>query len=128
MRTNSKIILIVTVLLTAGCGKSSPMDAAGDQIADAILKTHYARANELTQLETRAKTELDMSARQLVSQCAVAAMKYVKVSDAQIAPVVAQVINPTSSDEALKQMAGGVSNHAERCIALPNAYDVGKQQ
>lgn len=119
------LFLIAAALIVTGCQKAPPMVQAGDQLADGLLKGRYA--DQGVQIESRAQSELGISAKKLVSQCAVAAMNYVKVPEAQALAVAGEILNAAGSDDQLKQFAGGVAYHLDRCINLPSAYDIIKK-
>ena len=127
MRTTTKTILILMMpLIAVACGKPGPMDAAADQITQAVLKTTYADPSNLIPLEERAKKDWGMDAPKLIKTCAVATLQYMKVTPEQAAKIGAQFANPGSGDDTSRDMAAGLSNHLERCLTRPSAYDVGK--
>lgn len=123
-----KVTLILAVVGVAACGKAGPIESAADQIAATTLKTRYANPAELAQLESRATSDYGMSSKKLVSGCAAAALKYVKVSDEQAGKVAAEIASPGTPDTAIRDLAIGAGNHMERCISLPTAYDISKKE
>ena len=127
MRTTTKIILIwMMSLIAVACSKPGPMDAAADQIAQAVLKTTYADPSNRIPLEERAKKDWGMDAQKLIKTCAVATLQYMKMTPEQAGEIGAQFANPSSGNSTSKDLAAGLSNHLERCLTRPSAYDVGK--
>lgn len=128
MRMTGTILLALASMaaLLGACSKPGPMDAAADQIAQAVLKTTYADPSNLIPLEERAKKDWGMDAPKLIKTCAVAALQYMKLTPDQADKIAAQLSNPNRGAEAAGEIAAGFSNHLERCLTRPSAYDVGK--
>jgi hypothetical protein len=120
------ILVTLTIVLIAGCSKPGPMDAAAEEIAQASLKTTYANPSNLIPLEERAKKDWGMDAHKLIKTCAVAALQYMKMTPDQATKIASQLSDPGSGDDNSRDMAAGFSNHLERCLTRPVAYDVGK--
>lgn len=128
MHNYTKLTLILVALTVAACTKPGPIESAANQITDTAMKTRYANPADMAQLETRATNEYGMGAKKLVSSCAVAALKYVKVRDDQAAKIAAEIASPGTPDTAIRDLAIGAGNHMERCISLPTAYDISKKE
>lgn len=126
MKKYTKVLMIAVALTAAACGKPGPMDAAGEQIAQAKLKTTYANPADLAKLEEQAQTDWSMSAGKLIKACSVAALQYMKMTPDQATKIAAQIANPGTGDDPTRDLAAGFSNHLERCLTKPSAYDVGK--
>lgn len=124
--TIKKIAILMSVLTVMACSKPGPMDAAADQIAQVTLKTTYATPSSLQSLEDRARKDWDMDAHKLIKTCAAAALQYMKMSPDQAGKIAAQLANPGSGDDTSRDLAAGFSNHLERCLTKPSAYDIGK--
>lgn len=127
MHSTAKTISILMMALTAAaCSKPGPLDGAADQIAQATLKTVYADPSNLIPLEERAQKDWGMDAHKLIKTCAVAALQYMKMTPDQAGKIASQLANPGNGDDTSRDMAAGFSNHLERCLTKPSAYDVGK--
>jgi predicted small lipoprotein YifL len=124
--TTKTILILMMVLAAAACSKPGPLDPAADQIAQATLKTTYANPSNLIPLEERAQKEWGMDAQKLIKACAVAALQYMKMSPDQAGKIAAQLSNPDSGNDTSRDLAAGFSNHLQRCLTKPSAYDVGK--
>ena len=113
-------------LIAVACSKPGPMDNAAEQIAQTSLKTIYANPSNLIPLEERAQKDWGMDAHKLIKTCAVAALQYMKLTPDQADKIATQLSNPNRDADAAGDMAAGFSNHLERCLTRPSAYDVGK--
>ena len=124
--TIKKTIILIVVLIIVACGKSDPMDAPAEQIAQVTLKTNYANPTDLAKLEEQARNEWNMDAKKLIKVCSIAALQYMKMTPAQAGKIAAQMANPAGGDDTARDLAAGFGNHLTRCLTKPSAYDVSK--
>ena len=127
MNTTIKMaVAMMAILGVVACGKPGPMDEAADKIAQTTLKNTYANPTNLAQFEQQAKKDWGMDANGLIKACAVAVLQYMKMTPDQARKIASQIASPGSGDDASRDLAAGFSNHLERCLTKPSAYDVSK--